>query len=149
MIFCMGLFHLPANIPASYDHGNKRWRPTVKKAKLSVFKRVYSKQSIAKAIRLRNIERSQRNIKEHPIIYGIGETLDEVNCFFVALANVLFEFDNFIEALDICFKCYKVLKIDFPKESIKFWKFIDAVFYQTVPAPTNLHSLINLLELDI
>lgn len=142
----MALFHIPANIPASYEHGDKRWRPTVKMAKLSVFKRVYSKESIAKAIKLRGIVRVKRDIKEHPIIYGVGESLDEINCFFVALGNVLFEFDSFVKALDICFKCYKVFKIDFPKESIKFWRFLDAVFYRTGPVDNNLRSLIELLE---
>ncbi len=148
MIFCMALFHIPANIPASYGHGDKRWKPSVKMAKLSVFKRVYSKESIANAIRVRGIHRAKREIKEHPRIYGVGESLDDINCFIVGLGNVLFEVDNFIEAVDICFKCFKVLKIDFPKESIKFWQFVDACFYKTGPIPANINSTMKLLKID-
>ncbi len=148
MIFCMALFHLPINIPAGLQYGELRWRPSIKMSKLSVFKKVYSKDSIAKAIAIRNIERSLHDIKEHPRIYGVGESLDEINCFFVALGNVLLEFDSFVLALDAAFKCFKTLNIDFPAESFKFWNFINAVFYKIGPIDSDIRLTTNLLNLE-
>lgn len=130
IVFCMGLFHVPVNIPTAFNFGPKRWRPTIKHSKLSVFKFVYSKTSIAKAIKLRNTERSLRNIDDHPIIYGIGESIDEIFEFFVVMGDIIYEFKSFIEALDASFKIYKVLKRKYAKESSKFWNFIDLAFYK-------------------
>lgn len=127
----MALHHLPVNVPSSYDYGVKRWRPSTKKSKYTVFKRVYSKNSIPKAIKERALDRNLHEIKDHPLIYGIGEYLYDIELFYVALGDALFEYRSFIDALDACFKYFKVFKIDFPLESIKFWKFLDAVFYKT------------------
>ncbi len=46
--------------------------------------------------------------------------------FYVALGDTLFEYQSFLDALDASFKYFKVFKIDFPQESTKFWKLIDA-----------------------
>ncbi len=91
-----------------------------------------------------------KEIKDHPIIYGIGECLEDVELFYVALGGTLFEYDSFIHALDACFKYFKVLKIEFPKESIKFWQFIDATFYKTTTEPIEpaLASIIDSFVLD-
>lgn len=131
IVFCMALFHLPINIPASFGFKAKRWRPTVKSSKNSVFKRVYSGASIAKAMQVRKAARDKQDIEEHPLIYGIGEYFDEMSEFYVAMGDILYKFNSFIEALDASFKCYKVLKRDYPKDSAKFWNFIDSVFYKT------------------
>lgn len=131
IVFCMGLFHIPVNIPTAFNFGPKRWRPTVKHSKLSVFKLVYSRNSVAKAIKLRNAERTSRHIDEHPIIYGIGESFDEIFEFFVVIGDIIYEFKSFTEALDASFKIYKVLERNYAKESSKFWNFIDSPFYKT------------------
>lgn len=145
----MALFHVPINITASFGFGAKRWRPTIKTSKDSVFKRVYSGASIAKAMQIRKTERDKRDIKEHPLIYGIGEYFDEMSVFYVAMGNILYKFNSFIEALDASFKCYKVLKRDYPKESAKFWNFIDAVFYKTCNEQNpEVSAVINSLQLD-
>lgn len=146
MVFLMAIFHVPNLIQGVVDFGPKRWRPTVKSSKNSVFKRVYSRNSIAKAIKARNIERDKNNIQKHPIIYGVGQYFDEMTTFFVALGDVLFKFNSFIEALDASFKCYKALRLDYPKESVKFWEFIDLVFYKT--QFPSIISLIYSLQLD-
>lgn len=127
----MALFHIPEIIQAAIGYGPKRWRPTVKNSKNSVFKRVFSRDSITRAVRARNIERVKNQITEHPLIYGVGEHLDEMTDFYVALGDILYKFNSFIEALDASFKCFKVLQLDYPKESINFWTFVDLVFYKT------------------
>lgn len=146
----MALFHIPEIIQAGLGYGLKRWRPTIKLSKNSVFKRVYSRESIAKAVRARNIERDKQEINDHPIIYGVGEYLDEMTDFYVALDGALFQFNSFIEALDASFKCYKVLRLDYPKESVNFWKFINLVFYKSgnEKNSSSIMALLNSLELD-
>lgn len=141
----MALFHIPNIIQGVLEFGSKRWRPTVKMSKNSVFKRVYSRNSIAKAIKARKIERDKNKIQNHPIIYGVGQYFDEMDVFYVALGDVLYEFNSFVEALDASFKCYKVLCLDYPKESVKFWKFMDLVFYKTGQV-TNSSSLMPLIK---
>lgn len=145
----MALFHIPDIIQGSVEFGQKRWRPTVKRSKNSVFKRVYSRNSIARAIKARKIERDKNNIQDHPMIYAVGQYFDEMNNFYVALGDVLYEFHSFVEALDATFKCYKVLRLDYPKESTKFWKLIDSVFYKTDKEKnSSIMSVINLLQLE-
>lgn len=114
IIACMALHHLPVNIPASKYYGRNRWRPSTKKSKYSVFKRVYSNNSIPNAIKQRSLERSTHEIKDHPLIYGIGEDLEDVELFYVAFGSTIFEYNSFIDALDACFKYFKVLKLEFP-----------------------------------
>lgn len=138
----MALFHIPDIIQPAIGYGSKRWRPTIKLSKKSVFQRVYSKNSIAKAIKGRQIQRDKKNIKDHPLIYGVGEYYDDMTDFYVA-------FGDFVEALDASFKCFKVFKLDYPKESTKFWKFIDLVFYKTKNEQNSSSmAVINSLQLN-
>lgn len=71
----------------------KRWRQTLNSSKNSVFKRLYSRASIVKAMQIRKAERDKRVIEEHPIIYVIVEYFDEMSEFYVALGNVLYKFN--------------------------------------------------------
>lgn len=145
----MALFHIPDIIQPALGYGSKRWRPSIKLSKKSVLQRVYSKNSIAKAIKGRQIQRDKRNIKDHPIIYAVGEYYDEMTDFYVASGDVLYQFKSFVEALDASFKCFKVFKLDYPKESVKFWKFIDLVFYKTENEQNSSSmAVINSLQLN-
>ncbi len=146
----MALFHIPEIIQSSIGYGAKRWRPSVKMSKNMVFKRVYSRDSIAKAIRARTINREKREIKDHPIIYAVGEDLDEMTDFYVGLGDLLFKFSSFIDALDASFKCFKVFQLDYPIESAKFWKFINLVFYKTgnESNSSSIKALLNSLQFD-
>lgn len=91
----------------------------------------------------------KKNVKEHPIIFGIGEERHSVNEFDVAFKNIRYNFDNYLSALDATFKIFHFFGIEFPPESRKVWLIVNELFYKLKTQETiscKLNSLIkNLL----
>lgn len=64
-----------------------------------------------------------------PIIIRIGFNLHEIHEFVVLYDNIYYTFDNFIAALDCCFKVFHVLNLKYPKDGYNFWLFIQTYFF--------------------
>lgn len=56
--------------------------------------------------------------KLQPIIIGVLGENKSYEEYFVVVDNIKFKFENFLSALDSCFKLFQVLNIKYPKESI-------------------------------
>lgn len=65
-----------------------------------------------------------------PYIVSVGDTIYNLKKFYVVVDNLTFTFDNFVKALDICFKCHTVFNLNFAYESRFLWTFIQKYFYE-------------------
>ncbi len=73
-----------------------------------------------------------KEIPYFPIIFGIGEDERNMSKFVVALHDVYYSFDNFIDAMDAAFKCFVFYRINYPPQVKRFWTLINALFYKIV-----------------
>lgn len=49
----------------------------------------------------------------------------------VGIGDLYYLQNNLIEAVDVAFKLFKMLRIEYPLESEKVWQLLEAVFYKT------------------
>lgn len=68
------------------------------------------------------------SVELHPIIFCIqkGNGLQQ---FVVAFHQSLYNCRRLSDAVDVSFKIYSVLHIDYPKESRQFYVFLNKMFY--------------------
>lgn len=65
-----------------------------------------------------------------PFLMVVGKHLKNINKIFVYFDEVKFEFNSVVRAVDVCFKIYHVLNLEYPKPSTTFWTFIENFFYK-------------------
>lgn len=133
-------------IPSSIGWGAKRWRPSVKSSKGTMLQIVASKSSIPLKLKFRKTQRNLRSIEDHPIIFGVGEE-EDIEEYIVVMGNIFYSFENFIDALDACFKCHVIFNRNFPPESLKFWTFLNLIFYKIETKNDDTSSVIPITEL--
>lgn len=73
---------------------------------------------------------SNRTETLQPLIIGIGNDLLSITEFIVFYDNIKYIFNNFIAALDCCFKIFHVLDLHYPKDCNSFWLFIQTYFFE-------------------
>lgn len=67
-----------------------------------------------------------KDIKLQPFLIYIQEPNDQ---FCICYDSIFYSFNSLLNAVDILFKIFFVLNIQYPIESIKFWIFIQRFFY--------------------
>lgn len=72
----------------------------------------------------------KKDIEHYPMIFGIGNDEEQVSEFVVALCDVYYTFPSFLQAMDGAFKCFIFYSIPFPTQTVRFWSFINAIFYK-------------------
>lgn len=115
--------------PGSRGHTNK-WLPSMKSSQRTIYKFIQYSCKIPIEMDKRNTFCKEKNMKEHPLIFGVGDNKDSVNEFIVAFKNLRYTFNDYLRALDAVFKMYNFFGIDFPPESQKVWVIINELFYK-------------------
>lgn len=67
--------------------------------------------------------------QRQPYILALG-TKDNPAQYFTVVEDHLFKQDSLLKAVDICFKCFYVLDLDYPSASQTTWEFLQKVLYQ-------------------
>lgn len=72
----------------------------------------------------------QRKNTIQPYVIVIGPHLTDLKEFYVSYGETLQKFTSFIAAMDICFKVYHVFDLQYSKESILLWLFLQQYIYE-------------------
>lgn len=64
-----------------------------------------------------------------PIICAIGNDIFELKEYFVYFADIFYKFENIVKSIDICFKIFQVLDLQYPCDSKLVWTLIQQYFY--------------------
>ncbi|XP_070068933.1 uncharacterized protein [Drosophila takahashii] len=101
------------------------WRPTVGEIE------TYLKE----IIELRYLSKTTLQ----PIICLKGSSPYDITEYYLYVSSVFYKFDNILNCLDVCFKCFFVLNLKYPVECSLFWTFIQKFFYN-IHLTTDLKS---------
>uniref|UniRef100_A0A1I8P1J6 Uncharacterized protein n=1 Tax=Stomoxys calcitrans TaxID=35570 RepID=A0A1I8P1J6_STOCA len=125
-------------------NGNKNiQRFTVKDSQESFLYVDLSIQSLEKHIE----SLLQRGESIQPFILAVGDSMfSSIEQCFVYLDGNLLAFDNFLRALDICFKSFHLFNLQYPKASDPFWTFIEAYFYDIDTGSKKSYKINTLLQ---
>lgn len=114
-------------IPSTCTVKGKRLTPTVLKSKECFFQNVKRLSDMKTAIKDRKDYCHVKDLNFHPLIFQI-ETGEKFTV--VMTDDIQYEFDTFVDAMDMAFKIFQFFRIPFPPECKNFWLFINHVFYK-------------------
>jgi len=89
----------------------------------------------------------ETNKLKHPFILALG-TYSQLNMasFFVIIDKLSVPCENnFLCALDLCYKAFIVLGLSFPIECKPYWQYIDHVIFERVETPDLLPPTVKFL----
>ncbi|XP_070855050.1 uncharacterized protein [Drosophila suzukii] len=82
-----------------------------------------------------------------PFIIVEGLTPDEIRGFYISFNKVLLKCGSIIECLDVCFKIFQVLGLQYPQACYNVWLFFQTFFYEiTTEHDKKSVSLISLVN---
>lgn len=86
---------------------------------------------IKSEMRIRENMCSLKGINNHPLIFAIGTwaALAEFSNFYVVLLDLEFHFKSLLDAIDVAFKLFAMLSLQYPPESSNVWGFLNEAFY--------------------
>lgn len=64
-----------------------------------------------------------------PYIIAVGPTISEVSDLFLAVDTTVYKVPSAIEAIDLCFKIFHALDVEYPLESAHLWLLFQQVLY--------------------
>lgn len=64
-----------------------------------------------------------------PYIIAVGPTISEVSDLFIAVDTTIYKVPSALEAIDLCFKIFHALDVEYPLESAHLWFLIQRVLY--------------------
>lgn len=122
--------------------------PTTSKKVTTKFTIKDSQQSVVfYGKNLQEVEERINHLKEtkmsiQPSIYCVGDSIFSIKDIFVIFDDIRYKFSSLIKALDICFKTIYLFDLEFPPESVTFYSFIEAFFFDM---KTPNHSKVSVL----
>lgn len=84
-----------------------------------------------------------------PMIFIIGNSLDEISASFVAVNDVLYKFDSVIQAVDLCFKMMHSMGQQYPGKSKHIWIFLEKTCFQIESENIEEYIAVNSLISDL
>lgn len=121
------------------------WRPSIAASQDSFFCQINTINDLDRKVQQKNDQSAKLGLSQQPYVIGVGE-ISAIETYYVIIDEIRYKFDNFVKALDICFKSHYVLNIDYSKESQLIWLFIQIYFFNIRHAndktSTSLISLI-------
>jgi hypothetical protein len=85
------------------------------------------------------------NWKLQPMIFVVGKDLLNIESSYAVYDGIFYKCEKFIDALDMCYKMYRLFNLDYQKASTLMWLFIQNYFYDMKEVNDRKSSKINIL----
>lgn len=73
---------------------------------------------------------NQLGLTVQPYIIVVGQTLTDIQTFFVCVDKILYEAPSALKAIDLCFKTFHVLDATYPAASEHLWYLLQIGLYE-------------------
>ncbi|XP_071574491.1 uncharacterized protein [Temnothorax nylanderi] len=108
----------------------KEWRPSKIEVQESFILHVKIIGDLEVQLRSRQEKLAQHCCDLQPLVAIVGPELPEIHQSFVVLGvRKYFEVDTPLKAIDVCFKVFHALHIQYPPECAQIWQFIQRAAY--------------------
>ncbi|KAL6419291.1 hypothetical protein ACFW04_013931 [Cataglyphis niger] len=96
-------------------------KPTITESLNSFILSVYSPADLEYNIERQRDRAAALNLILQPFIIFVGRDAS-INAYYVCIDKILYKIESALKAIDVCYKCFFVLHICYPKESQQvFW----------------------------
>lgn len=107
----------------------KGYRPSIKNAQDSVLMQASSDAEVTKELYRLAEYWKKYAVEPHPVIFYL-ECSGRPLKFILILHDIRYEFVKFSDCMDVCFKLYLTLNMDFPFESKQYFQLLNELFYK-------------------
>lgn len=121
----MALHHLL--MPSKTVVNGENWKPTVLMSQQSFLKGVNGQHVMLSNMAKRVEFCKKYGMKIHPVIFEITTCMGAR--YYVCIKDVCYKVESLVEGVDVAYKVFKILNVEFPLECRKVWKFIEHIFY--------------------
>lgn len=136
---------LPPNVRhfKNFEGAKGITKSTIKDSQDSFILHSLSQNDVDKRLSDLTTSASVKGEKLQPIIIAVGTDILKITQFYIYYDDIKYKFNNFVAALDCCFKIFHILNLKYPKSSQSVWIFIQKFFYnihlkEDNPAPNIL-----------
>jgi len=94
-------------------------------------------------------QRLQQTVQPYMIFVCETESENQISAFYVIVNNHIFKVESGLKAVDICFKSFFALNLNYPDESKQVWYFIQKYFYNIETKYDKCYQNVNNLIHDL
>lgn len=76
----------------------------------------------------------------------VDESLEKLENFYIHYNEIFYECENFLKTLSVYFQIHQVLNIEYARECLQVWHFIELYFFDFPISGKTNNALINLIS---
>lgn len=134
---------IPITVKVNRKTVVKRRKVTFEECKRSIILYVANPAEVKEKLKEREEKLRKENLTAQPIIIYQGSRDKNPEAVYVAYVDIIYTFQNFLEALDIAFKLHFALNLKFSIESEQIWLLLQKVIYEiSFPPSTELSNVL-------
>ncbi|XP_047985679.1 uncharacterized protein LOC125225852 [Leguminivora glycinivorella] len=112
------------------ENGKKRfYKPSIVESQNSFILHVTNQSEIKTKLEQYQKMHLARGTTFQPLVIVVGPTSRDLQHFYVAVESVLYKVDQLLKAVDVCFKLFNTVNLQYPLECLSVWQFIQRFFY--------------------
>lgn len=129
MLWALHGYFVPTNkvVKKSSQGGKEVIKYTIKDSQESFLYLANSNQEIQEHLHF--LKARKEHIQPF-ILCTFGDEITDIQEILLYFDETIYKFINMLRAVDICFKIIYLFNLDFPKESIMFWSFIELHYFK-------------------
>lgn len=86
----------------------------------------------------KKVLKAENGLTLQPMVYAIMPEEMKFSKFIVAISDILYEFNNLLEAVTCCFASHFLLNLNYMAECFQIWSFIQRFFFEIVISEPNV-----------
>ncbi|XP_066590164.1 uncharacterized protein [Prorops nasuta] len=129
--------------------GSRHWKPSISECKDSLIMFIANADEINTVIekRINLLEEFGQTLQ--PFVMVIGPTIGKIISAYICVNEIMYLAENVLKAIDICFKIFFVLNIQYSPESEHIWLLIQKYIYNINSNCDKKCSLVNEILSDL
>lgn len=146
-------FHLLSFLMTKYQtcrtSSGAPWRPSREEVKNGLLLLAPSREEMHDALEKRRLAYQDVNLPLTPIPIIVGALGDPTASCLVHYKGVEYQLPSPLAAIDLCFKMFHVLRLDFSPETLYAWLFVSKYVYQIREASSTNYIPVTTLATDL
>lgn len=113
-------------------HINRKVKFSKREVKDSFFMRCSSQSDFRSELKKKNEDHLKAKVPIQPLPIFVGTDVKALDCY-VEVNSTLYSTTSLLQAVTVCFKCFFVLNLSYPKAAEKLWTFIQNELFHIGP----------------
>ncbi|KAK9736409.1 hypothetical protein QE152_g12506 [Popillia japonica] len=105
------------------------WKPSTEESKESFIHRVNTVSEVHISIDKKREKATKYGVTVQPYVLAVGPDLNNIISSYLVIDRNVYKVQSMLKAIDICFKTYRALHLQYPLECEQIWLFLQKAIY--------------------